>query len=711
MNLRQAWQRGGKRAMIAAALLFIALTILNLHFIQTPLSTLTKSAETLQILDRNGIPLTVTYQNRWNTHDARPLYNIPQLLKDAFVASEDKRFLAHHGIDWQARGSAVWQNISSGQTVRGASTITEQVVRMANPRKRNLWSKWLETFEAYVLERHVSKSDILEFYLNQLPYAANRRGVAQGARYYFNRDLSTLTTKEMLALVVLARAPSGYDLYKNHRKIDGQIAQLAAKMGLTDVGGELVLEKPAVAVNAEHFASYVRQSGYTQRGVAIASTLDANLQSRVQDILDTRVRALAKKNLSNAAALVVDHTTGDIVAWVVAGANDDTTKGRDIDAVNVPRQPGSALKPFLYASALDKGWTAATILDDNPMSEAVGTGLHKFKNYSNTFYGRLPLREALGNSLNIPAVLTVEYVGAVPYLKTLHRLGFESLTAAAEIYDDGLALGVGEVTLRELVQGYVALANKGLYRPLRFTNHDAPTMGHDQIFRPETASLITNILSDPNARRMEFGAGSVLNMPLQTAAKTGTSTDYRDAWAVAYNDKYVVGIWMGNLDHTPTDGITGATGPALALRSILGEVNKNRDTKALWLSPKLIKQDVCIEDAQDADKCYMRSEYFAGEVPVAESKSKQRFELVKPTDGLQMAVDPRIPLDRQKFEFLVRGLDAGQSVEWILNGKMLPETTDKFLWSLARGKYVLQVNIMADGKTVSALPEARYVVK
>lgn len=682
-----------------------ALAVLTVFCVRTP--SLDIAADARQLLDRNSVPLTTTYLARWNTQDLRALHGIPPFLARAFVVSEDKRFYEHAGVDWRARASALWQNAASGETVRGASTITEQVVRMAHPRPRNVWSKWVETFEAYLLETRYSKPQILEFYLNQLPYAANRRGVVQAARYYFDRDLATLTQKEMLALAVLARAPTGYDLYRNAGRMEAPLARLAEKMGVAGAvaGQKLELSRPQLPADARHFARFVRARDFTA-GKSLRTTLDAALQGKLQRILDDRVRSLAGKNLHNAALLVADHTTGDILAWVVAG--DDGT--RDIDAVTVPRQPGSALKPFLYAAALDRDWTAATMIDDSPVAEAVGTGLHRFKNYSNVHYGRITLREALANSLNIPAVLTVQHVGAGNYLGILRRLGFDSLDRGAEIYDDGLALGVGEVTLFELVQGYAALANRGVFRPLSFVYGEAGQGARARVFTPETASLIGNILSDPHARRHEFGGGSVLNLPVQTAVKTGTSTDYRDAWAVGYNDRYVAGIWMGNLDHRATDGVTGATGPALALRAVFNELNKNRETKRLWLSPKLVRRDVCIEDAHDASRCYMRPEYFAGGVP-EKARAAQKFELVKPTDGLQMALDPRIPQELQKFEFSLRGLREGQRVEWVLNGESLGTSADKFLWPLARGKYTLEARVREGEKTVKVLPAARYVVK
>lgn len=704
----------------ACAVLAFA-TYVSLTPVKSSLHALRSNAQTLQITDRKGVPLTISYQNRWNVYDNLHLHEIPPLLRQAFVVSEDKRFFLHSGVDWRARGSAALQNWKSGRVLRGASTITEQVVRMVNPRPRNLWSKWLEGWEASLLERGYSKAEILEFYLNQVPYASNRRGVAQAARYYFDRDLTTLTAREMLALAVLARAPSSYDLYKDKSKIDAAIGRLAQAMfergiftaeetaQMAAQGFELA--QPAAPVNAEHFATYVRAQGQGA-GKAIQTTLDATLQTSVQRILDDRVRTLSPKNLHNAAALVADHTTGEILAWVVAGANDADTPGGRIDAVTVPRQPGSAQKPLLYALALDKGWTPATVIEDSPLAEAIGTGLHNFKNYSNTYYGRVTLREALANSLNIPALRTINYVGKEKYLSALHRLGFASLDRGVDIYDEGLALGNGEVTLLELVQAFSALANRGVFRPLYAVSGHTSAVANERVYSPEAASLIGNILSDPWARRLEFGGGSVLNFPVQTAAKTGTSTDYRDAWTVGYNHKYVVGIWMGNLDRAPTDGVTGATGPALAMRSIFSEMNRDVESKPLWLSPRLAQKDICVEDPRDAARCYMRSEFFMeGAENAPQETAAQRFEIVKPTHGLRMAVDPRIPMDKQKLPFTMQGLRPQQTVEWTLNGKTLGTSGEKFMWPLSRGTFRLSARVLENGKPVHTSPEVEYIVR
>ncbi|MDD2723229.1 MAG: transglycosylase domain-containing protein [Methylovulum sp.] len=716
-----ATRRYGKMALRTTLAVLALLVLKTLWDIETPslsLRTASSGTQRFQVLDRQGKPLGISYQNRFNTMAIVPLHAIPEWLRQAFVTSEDRQFFEHHGVNWTARASALWQNLRAGKSVRGASTITEQVVRIIHPRPRTLWSRWLEGFEAALLENHASKGELLEFYLNQVPYAANRRGVAQAARYYFNRDLGTLTHKEMLALAVLPRAPSALDLYKNSDAIEPAMTRLAQAMA--DRGElpaqerqqlaaqKLALEPPLPPLNASHFINYIRETipyHLSDNGVLL-TTLDGDLQHKAQDFLDERIKALQRKQVRNGAVMVVDHRTGEILVWAVGGAINDhvnnATPGGAIDAVRAPRQPGSSMKPFLYALALDAGWSPATELNDAPMAEAIGSGLHDFHNYSHLFYGKISLREALGNSLNIPALQTIAFVTPTRYLDTLHALGFASLIQPVEFYKEGLALGNGEVTLFEMVQAYSALASRGVFRSLTPLPQSPFTRKNSRVYSPEAASLIANILSDPFARRREFGAESVLNLPVQTAVKTGTSTDYHDAWVLGFDSHYAVGVWLGNLDQTPMDGITGSTGPALVLHSLFSELAGREKPEPLYLSPKLTQQEICThyDQATGKNNCFPRTEYFIiGSEPnlTQPAQPSGRLELLRPTQGLQIAYDPRIPANVQAFEFVADGMRAGRNLEWLLNGKAIATTqTGHFLWPIKPGYYSLRAKETGD---------------
>ncbi|MBF0232861.1 MAG: transglycosylase domain-containing protein [Desulfamplus sp.] len=741
------------------------------------------------LLDRNRVPLNTTYVTKWNQSNIIHLHEIPELIQKIFILSEDRNFYNHSGIDWPARIHALIQNIIAGRAVRGASTITEQVVRMIHPRKRTIWSRWLEGFEARKLEKSNSKSDILEFYLNQVPYASNRRGVVQAASFYFDRSIETLSLKEILAIATLVRAPSAYDLYKHPGKIDHPLDRLAQRAISADLLTETFwnqirdlpfsLKRSALYVEAPHFIRHVYnniESPHFRGKTDIITTLDGILQNKAQSILTTTLKSLRSHNVTNGAMLITDHGTGEILAWAVAStstselranfghyAEKNSTSTFDnqtfqfktkntrsgtqyIDAVNALRQPGSAMKPFLYALALEKGWSAATMIDDSPLQEPVGVGVHTYHNYSHIHYGPITLRNALGNSLNIPAIKTIRFTGVEAYLEKLKLLGITTLSRHPDFYGDGLALGNGEVSLYDMVQAYSVLANSGRFitlspfydfkekkesRPYKSYPSITPVNSYSEkeplypematqkntsssnlyansVFSKEVTSIIGNILSDPGARQLEFGGGDLLNFPIQTAVKTGTSSDYRDAWAMGYNSRYTAGVWMGNLNGSSTVELTGSRGPIFVLRSIFAELNNKKVTyygvdgnRSIYMSPELVQKEICISHT-DKGQCVKKTEWFipGSEIDSAinehesndsslesiriaserkspykkqcyanqeSEKYSQIFGFINPVNGLEVAMDPRIPDELEYMEFVVTGVPPGKKVKWMVN--------------------------------------------
>ncbi len=660
-------------------------------------------------LDRNGERLNITYENQWNLHDRVSLHQMPEFLVDAIRISEDKRFFEHAGVDWLARLNAVRQNLLAGKVRRGASTITEQVVRMIHPRPRVLWSRWLEGFEAMALERQYSKLEILEFYVNQVPYGARRRGVKQAASLYFDRDISTLSKKEMLALAVLVRSPRWFDPLRHSDNLQPAIDQLAKRLQLSNrelagiTAQKLALGKPLKRPDVSHFVRYVESEQDRPADVGgglVSTTIDLELQSKAQAILDNRLDRLRQHNAGNGALLVVDHETNQIISWVVGYAGRKDSNFNKIDAVLARRQPGSALKPLLYANALRDGWTAATMLDDAPLEQAVGLGLHSFRNYNRNHYGPISLREALGNSLNIPAVKAIQHVGTGPFLAFLNELGIESLSGHPNVYGDGLALGNGELSLYELVQAYTVLARMGDYKPLTARAGAYMLNSSYRVLSEDVASLIADILSDPAAREKEFGWDSVLHFTHQTAVKTGTSSDYRDAWALGFNDRYTVGVWIGNLDYSEMDEVTGSSGAALVMRSIFNELNRYREAKPLFLSSNLETHKVCIDTGLLAsENCETRDELFvAGTRPEPRAGLQNPVRLYKPSRGLRLAMDPRIPNQHEYFEFAVSDRSDIAEVRWFVNDKLVAATSGaKFSWKVARGDYRARAEVRLAG--------------
>lgn len=702
-----------KKRFIAAAGIFLAagtaLAVLAFSRPDLPpsLAQIEADASMTQFLDRNGEPLNYSYASYWNVHDKLPLYRIPERLQKMFVASEDKRFFEHGGTDWRARASAVVQNVRAGKVVRGASTLTEQVVRMIFPRPRTYLSKLQEGLDAARFERRYSKADILEFYLNQVPYASNRRGVLQASKYYFSKTPDRLSLREMTALTVLVRAPSSYDPYRYPERLDALVSRQLQKFKESGVISDREYEKaskerlrlssPSLRVSAEKFLAYVK-SVVPLDGRARKTTLDVFLQAKVGRLARSRLKDMKRRGVNDVAVLVLERRTGNVLAWVGESLDGGTA---DFDPVTVLRQPASAQKPLLYALALSEGLTAATKIRDAPFSAVVGKGVHRFHNYSNVYYGDVTLRQALGNSLNIPALKVIGFVGVSEYLDFLKRLGFSHLDKDAQYYREGLALGNAEVTLLELTRAYLMLANAGVLKDVRVAEAQPETQGV-RVLPESVATLIGDILSDPQARRLEFGGDSILNFPVQTAVKTGTSTGYRDAWAMGYSSEFVVGVWMGNLTYRPTDEVTGALGPALLLRSVFGALNENADTAPLYLSPKLERR-----------RTDNGTELFATDVPEARMpRGKEGVYLSKPEDGIFLALDPRVPTEFQKYRFELEGMPDGAEITWVVDGKEVGKSKEAdFFWPLERGEHTVFAKVKAADGSAAETNEHTFTVR
>ncbi|MCW7752877.1 transglycosylase domain-containing protein [Desulfobotulus sp. H1] len=672
--------------------------------------------ERVRLLDRYGTPITFAREDHLNTQDIAELHTIPLLLRQAIIMAEDKRFFLHNGTDWKAVGHALLQNIRAGGNVRGASSITEQVIRILNPRPRTFGSRMLESIDAYRLEKHFSKADILAFYLNQVPYPDRCRGVVQAADRLFDRDLSTLDTTEILILAVLPRAPQALHPAHHPERLMQRVETLARRMVQTEILRQEAAERTRLTpelrrktlpVHAPFFVRYVRESlPSPSTTLPIRTSLDGPLQKKIQGLLDARTAQLAMHNLTNGAVLVLEHRTGRIRAWAVAGNGQDKRDGGKINAPLIPRQPGSALKPFAYAMALERGWTAATPIADTPISTPVGRGSHDYQNYSRNAYGIMPLRDALANSLNLAAIRTVRHVGVESYLATLRACGLHSLTRTAGFYGDGLVLGNGEVSLLELTRAYAILARDGRKLPLHVLNTPPELIQPGEtIFQRDTSRLIALILSDPEARRYEFGP--LMAFPVQTAIKTGTSSDHRDAWAFGFDHQHTVGIWMGNLDRSPMHNLAGASGPVPLLRSVFRELNRNQDTKALPLPQDLVLRDVCIRQNPHGLCTAFRSEWMPRDAqPASEGENAETsIHLQSPMDGLLLTMDPRIAPENQKLPLRVSEPQQKALYRWYINGVLFKEgNTPEVLWPLQAGTHEIRVRIdLEDGRTLSCM--------
>ncbi len=697
--------RGWIGAALAVPILLVSITIFNL----APDLPISLDAAVLQgampvFSDRYGLPLSRSYQSVLNPHDLVPYHDIPERLIAAFIAAEDARFFKHHGIDWLARMHALWQNIKGLENVRGASTISEQVVRILHPRPRTYWSRWLEGWDAMRLEHRFDKHELLEFYLNQVPFSSGRRGVVQAGRYYFGRSLATLNTKEMLALATMVRAPSLLDPVRGKGDLGKRIDLLAERMvrqgtlslesSREATSSRLQLRSSELSVDAHHFLAYVkeRMNGVARSSQPIRTTLDGELQQKVQGLLEQRLWDIADYGLKNGGVLIIDHSTGEVLTWAVAGKIDDKDTGYDHDAVRTARQPGSTLKPFVYALALDKGWTSETAIKDEPLVEQVEHGLHIYRNFSQVYYGAVSMAVALGNSLNTPAVRTLNFVGLDDYLRTLRNSGMASLSRGKEIYGNGLVLGNAEISLLELVEAYGALAQGGIPVTLSVLPHEGtPTKDVSRrLFSEQAANIIGTILSEDAYRQLEFGKHSVLSFPERTAVKTGTSAKANDVWTVAYNGRHLIGIWFGNMDRSPPKKpVTGAGGPALLARSVFSEINKR-----YGYSPMA------------------RVALGSGEKQTDLPLAPEAIKMVVPSPDMEILFDPRIPETSQLLPFILSGLAEEDQVEWTVdNQKHLSPIHGKLLWPVALGEHTVSVRIVQGDGGIVTLPVRNFIVR
>ncbi len=697
-----------KISILVVLVLFVFITIINLSKLPSNLNVGSFESSRIQLIDRNGKVLSTVYDESLNLEDNLKLYEIPEFFKSAFIISEDKRFYSHYGVDVLAKINSVYKAVR-GSDVRGASTVTEQVVRILKPRKRNLFSKWLEFIDALRLDAKFSKDEIFEFYLNQVPYASNRRGVKQAANYYFGRSVDSLSEEEMIALVVLIRAPSKYNLYKGyHKSYLKSIKILANKMGKDIEKVDLQIYEREESVDTFHFNDFVKANLQTLgiNNGKIKTTIDINIQKDVGDLLYNHLQNLSKYEVNNGAVLVIDRASGEILAWV----NDNYPETASFDKVLVKRQPGSLLKPFAYAKAFEKGWNGATLIDDEPMiTKTASSGVHNFKNYSERFYGMVSARQALGNSLNIPAIKTAEFVGMEEFLSFLHEVGLTSLDQDAEFYGDGLVLGNGEVSLYEIVRAYMVLANHGNYSDLKYLK-DSVVDGR-KVITPEIADIISDILSDSKARELEFGGrGALMDFPVQTAIKTGTSSAHRNAWSVGYNSKYVVGIWLGNLDYSKTTSLTGANSTISLLRNIFAKLNKEIDIKPLEVHKNVSSQKVC----SDKECLGLKKELFVGGQNVKQSVvlvAQKEMKLIMPTEGMNVAIDPRVPKNLQKIKFYIDAKPENYKVEWKLNDKIIYQGNDSdFFWAIEKGSFLLET-VIYDGSKIVLKQKTNFSVK
>jgi penicillin-binding protein 1C len=549
------------------------------------------------LTDREGVPLRDTRGpdgTRWRW---RSLAELDPLVASAFIAAEDRTFLAHRGIAWRSLARATRDNLLAGRVVSGASTITMQLARLLHDLPRGWWGKVQQVAWAMRLERHVPKAMLLEQYLNRVPLGQGTIGVEAAAQLYFGTSAGRLGAGRAALLAGIARAPARDNPLAAPARAAARralvLARLEAAGRLRPGERTLAATEPVLAgrrrdavFRAPHFTTRVLAAFDSARddaratptgragragaarpapaGGRVRTTLDLALQEAIESDVRQVVASLAALRVRQAAAVVLDNASGDVLAWV--GSPDFEGERGQVDMVVSRRQPGSALKPLLYALAFERGHGAYTVLADVPRTWMTATGPYAPRNYDRRFRGPVRARVALASSLNLPAVQLADELGTAALLAVLHRAGFASLTRSADHYGLGLALGNGEVTLLELANAYRALANGGVRTAARQLA-DAPAPAESiRVVRADAASLTLDILADADARRAGFGDAPVFDFPFPVAVKTGTSRHFTDNWAVGVTAGFTVAVWVGNFDGTPMAAVSGISGAGPLLR-------------------------------------------------------------------------------------------------------------------------------------------------
>jgi penicillin-binding protein 1C len=641
--------------------------------------------ETTRILDRNGNPLYEILDPSAGRRTYVTLDKISPVLVAATIATEDKDFYEHPGFDAGAIIRALWENYRTGGQGGGASTITQQLARalLLSPEERaqrTYSRKAREIILAAEITRRYSKDDILELYLNEIYYGNLAYGIEAASETYFGKTANQLDLAEASFLAGLPQSPSVYDIYTNHDLTLARQQQVLVLMfGVSQQKGcikvsnsevPVCVDAPAAAsaadeiksrtfnspnVNARypHWVNFVREElekkydaqTIYRSGFIVYTTLDPALQDEAQRLVTEQVALLADKNAHDGALVAIKPSTGEILAMVGSpDFNNEAISGQINMADSPTRQPGSSIKPVNYVAAFEKGWTPATLIWDVP-SEFPPSGNpndtrepYRPVNYDGNFHGPVTVRTALSNSFNIPAVKTLNFVGIYDdpttpqkdgMIAMAERLGITSFTRPD--YGLALTLGGGDVSLLELTGAYSVFANGGKKVPpvaiLKIVDFQGQTVYEyqppqpEQVIRPEHAFLISSILSDNEARSWMFGRNSLLNLPFQVAAKTGTTNDFRDNWTLGYTPDLVTGVWVGNADYTPMVNTTGLTGAAPIWSSFMQyavPIVSNGAPTPFAIPAGIIEKAVCsISGTEPSQWCKsgQRNEYFASDQP------------------------------------------------------------------------------------------------
>ena len=689
---RVAW--GGARA---AGLVVLAVW-LGLKLVPLPEALLRPAPQSLELTDRHGEALReLRVGGRFAQHSR--LEEVPDNLVRAMLAAEDKRFFEHRGVDLLALSRAVFGNVRHGRVTSGASTITQQLVKISDPRPRTFSAKIVEAARALRLEQLWTKEEILEAYLNRIDFGNLNVGIAAAADFYFGKPPADMSDAEAAFLAGLPKNPNRLNPHQRlaaaKRRQETVLRRmeangwLSAEMSKLASQEELRLRSRQRTFRAPHFVDLALQELPSHELASVRTTLDLNLNRFAEEVVRERLAKLQGKNVGDSAVVVLDNRTGEVLALV--GSGDYFAPGTgQVNGAVARRSAGSTFKPFTYLLALERGATPATVVADVPTSFDTAAGFYRPENYSKRCSGPMRYRPALANSLNIPAVRVLSSVGGAPVLRErLQSWGMTTLEKAPEVYGLGLTIGNAETRLLELANAYATLARLGDWKPYRLWLAPGVSPREHGAVSPsaetrDAAWLIADMLSDPAARAQAFGLQSPLRFDFPVACKTGTSTDFRDNWAMAYTPEFTVGVWVGNFDGSPMHEVSGVTGAAPIMHAVMDHLHARFGTTWFPQPANIVERAVhpltgklvgaahpgavrekflrnhlppteSAADYDSAGRVVLGAEYrewagsaenlLAGRV-ICEDRS-QTLRLVAPRPGTTFLIDPDLPSSRR----------------------------------------------------------------
>ncbi|MGA2763109.1 MAG: transglycosylase domain-containing protein [Spirochaetia bacterium] len=678
---------------VAGLSVLVVLTALSFWLRWPALDAFLADATGTRITDRDGRLLSVVTAPGGGLREILPLEEIPATCRELFVRLEDERFYSHPGVDPLAMARAL-SSLLRGGPRSGASTITMQLSRIVSPHPHSLPGKLVEVFRALQIESRLSKDRILSLYLNSLPYRRNTRGVAAAAWTYFGADIAALSPAQLLVLAIIPRNPSLYDPFDHPEDVIATASAASEGKGLDIAPDEirravLSVRSARPPLHAPHFARFVmeqlRRGKLRPADGEVRTTLDSQLNSFIEERTRFYLDRYASARVTNAGVVAIDNASGSVLGWVGSRDFSDAERSGQIDGVLVRRQSASTLKPFLYAGALETGWTAATLLPDSPIEfTSSADETYRPSNFDRRSHGVVRLRTALASSLNVPAVYTLSRVGLPAFIRELHELGFALPADAGARYGLGMAIGNAEVSLLELARAFSVFPRGGTLPDLRIAA--AQPRGATRIFSPFTAWLICNILSDPSARATGFGTRTYFRTPFPAMFKSGTSSEFTNLWCLGATPRFTVGAWAGNFDGRAVINKTGSIVPTQLVVDVLDHLQSDVEEFRKPAGVVEARTDTLTGKRAGPGSSSVRTEYFRDPeqvpelAPAASGPGKRESLLLEsllgredkvrilfPANGQVFYVDPTVPASDQAIP-LIAAARGGEKISLFLDG-------------------------------------------